>query len=353
MDVKRTGFFSLSIDSEADIGVCRRKAVVLSGEIGFDKTKAAEIAILVTEMVSNVVKHGKNKGKLVACQILDDLGDKAIEIWCFDAGDGFANFNESLRDGNSTVNTLGVGLGSIRRFSDELEFNPEITKNKEEIYASDDLLFKNCIRSRKWIPKNKVIRRHYQLEIGLATRPKPGEQLNGDAIVVVHVDANTTVAAVIDGLGHGKEAHFASHLAKEQILLKAELPLSTLMQHIHGSIKGTRGCVIGLLKINTKINKLYFSGIGNIECFLVHDGQKKSLLSFGGIMGHNMRTPRIFETDFILEDMVCMYSDGIFSRWRIEDLDEECDNQEKTNVVLNKFSRSNDDASILIISHKV
>jgi len=351
MDVKRSGFFSLPINSEADIGACRRKAVTLSSEIGFDKTKAAEIAILVTEMVSNVVKHGKNKGRLVACEIVDDLDNKAIEVWCFDAGDGFRDFTDALRDGNSAVNTLGVGLGSIRRFSDELEFNPKVKKDKEEIYLSDNNVFKNCIRSRKWIPRKKTLRRHHQLDIGLATRCKPGEQLNGDAIVVVHLDSNTTVAAVIDGLGHGKEAHFASHLAKEQIVQKAELPLTTLMQHIHNSIKGTRGCVIGLIKINTKMEKLFFSGIGNIECFVVHKGLKKSLLSFGGIMGHNMRTPRVFEADFILDDMVCLYSDGIVSRWNIEELKEENNNQEKVNIVLNKYSRTNDDASILIISH--
>lgn len=349
MEVKRSQILSLTIDNESDVGVCRRKAVALAKEMGFNDVKSGEIAIIATELVTNVLKHGGRKGKIIICQIKDHIEDKGIEIWCCDSGNGITNLKEAMKDGNSSANSLGVGLGSIRRLSDELEINPEAKGPIQELYFDEAPAQQNCVRSRKWLPKKQWLGKHKELEIGAASRSKPGEQLNGDAFVISHVNSHITVAAVIDGLGHGKEAHFASHLAKEQIIQKAELPLAALMNYIHQSIKGTRGGVIGLVHINTQLKKLKFSGIGNIESFLFNEKEKRTMLSFGGIMGHNMRTPRVFEFDFNPGDSICMYSDGINTRWKVEDLDKNLSAQQNAETILNQFSRNNDDATILII----
>ncbi len=351
MEVKRSQILSLPIDNDSDIGVCRRKAVALAKEMEFKEVKTGELAIITTELVTNVMKHGGGKGKIIICQIKDDLGNKGIEIWCCDSGNGISNFKDAMKDGQSAANTLGLGLGSIRRLSDELEIDPETNGAIKEFYFNDNALHQNCIRSRKWLPKKQWLGKHKELEIGAASRSKPGEQLNGDAFVVSHVNSHITVAAVIDGLGHGKEAHFASQLAKEQIIQKAELPPAALMNYIHQSIKGTRGGVIGLVSINTLSNKIFFSGIGNIESFLFNKKEKRTLLSFGGIMGHNMRTPRVFEFDFNPGDSICMYSDGINTRWKVEDLDHNQSTQQNAETILNQFSRNNDDATILIIRY--
>lgn len=351
MEVKRSHILSLQIDNESDVGVCRRKSVSLASEMGFSDVKTGEVAIIVTEMVTNVLKHGGGKGKIIICQIENEIPHKAIEIWCCDGGKGIPNFTEALHDGYSAANTLGLGLGSIRRFSDELEINPKSESNFTDFYFNEIPNFTNCIRSRKWLPNKQWMGTNKYLEVGAASRCKPGEELNGDAYVVTNVNSNHTVAAVIDGLGHGKEAHLASHLAKEQIIQKAELPLDVLMNHIHQSIRGTRGTTIGLVSINTEQHKLYFTGIGNIESMLFTKEGKKNLLSFGGIMGHNMRTPRVFEFDFKPGDSVCMYSDGITSRWKTEDLDWNLTPQKNAEIILNQFSRSNDDATVLIIRY--
>ncbi len=91
MEVKRDHILSLPIDSESDIGICRRKAVTLATQMGFDKVKTGEIAILISELGTNVIKHGGGKGKIVICQIEDENMKNAIEIWCCDSGDGITN----------------------------------------------------------------------------------------------------------------------------------------------------------------------------------------------------------------------------------------------------------------------
>ena len=351
MEVKRTHILSLAIDNESDVGVCRRKAVALANTMGFKDVKNGEVAILVTELVTNVIKHGGGKGKIIICQIETEDHMKALEVWCCDAGEGIANFQEALKDGYSAAESLGVGLGSIRRFSDELEINPTADSYFRQLYFTELPSFNNCIRSRKWLPSKQWLGKHRELIVGAASRSKPGESLNGDAFVVTHINSHISIAAVIDGLGHGKEAHLASQLAREQIIQKSDLPLPALMNHIHQSIKGTRGAVIGLMSINTKSHKIIFTGIGNIESFLIHEDTKKTMLSFGGIMGHNMRTPRTFEFDFHAGDSICMYSDGITSRWKSEDLNWEQSPQQNAELIINKYSRSNDDATVLIIRH--
>ena len=350
MEVKRDHILSLPIDNESDIGVCRRKGVNLAIRMGFDKVKTGEIAILISELGTNVLKHGGGKGKIVICQI-DDDARKALEIWCCDAGNGIPNYQEALQDGYTKKDTLGIGLGTISRFSDEIEINPITSPSFKENFFSVNSEYNHCIRSLKWVPKKPWIELNNKLIIGAATRCYPGEMLNGDAYLVNHISNNISVAAVIDGLGHGKEANLASEKAKEQIILKSDVQLDSLMKKVHNSIRGTRGAVLGLASIDTDINKVYFSGIGNIESFVIADGEKKTLLSFGGIMGHNMRTPRIFENDFKPGYTLCMYSDGVTTRWKHEDIDWNESPQSNAELILNNYTRTNDDATILIIRY--
>jgi anti-sigma regulatory factor (Ser/Thr protein kinase)/serine/threonine protein phosphatase PrpC len=351
MEIIRNQILSLPIDDESDVGTCRRKGTSLAMQMGFNEVKSGEIAIVISELVTNVLQHGGGKGRIVIYQIEDQEKQKAIEIWCCDAGDGIANIQQSLQDGFTEKNSLGIGMGTIRRFSDEMEINPEISPLLKESLYSDAHNYGHCIRILKRLPGKKWIGMNRKLTVGAASRCHAGETLNGDAFLVIHLSATLTVAAVIDGLGHGKEANLASELIKENILLNPDLPPDNLISHIHNSVRGTRGAVMSVARINTETNKLSFSGIGNIESFVVTNKKKKTLLSFGGIVGHNIRTPKIFEYDFEPGDVLCMFSDGITTRWKSEDIDWGAPPQKNTELIINEYSRINDDATILIICY--
>ena len=351
MEITRKNILSLQIDNESDVGVCRRKAVSLASQMGFDDVKTGEVAIMVTELVTNVIRHGGGKGKLVICQFCDAQEHQAIEVWCCDSGKGISNLQKVLKDGYTGKDSLGIGMGTIRRFSDEMEINPLLDHDFRDTFFSCNPLFKNCIRTIKYLPHKYWVGINKNLEIGAVSRCKPGELQNGDSYIVTHLGPGLSVAAVIDGLGHGSEANLASQLAREQIILKSELPVNALMQHIHNALQGTRGSTIGLLRLDTEARKLSFSGIGNIEGSLFTAEGKQNLLSYGGIMGHNMRTPRVFDFDFNPGDTVCMYSDGITSRWKFDEIDWTQNPQKIAENIINQFSRANDDATVLIIRY--
>jgi serine phosphatase RsbU (regulator of sigma subunit) len=232
-----------------------------------------------------------------------------------------------------------------------MEINPPLSNDFRDTFFADYPNFKNCIRTIKYLPGKYWMGTNRNLEIGAASRCKPGEMLNGDSYLVTHLGPGLSVAAVIDGLGHGSEANLASQLARGQIILKSDQPVGTLMQHVHKALAGTRGSTIGLLRIDTENRKISFSGIGNIEGFLFTPEGKKNFLSFGGIMGHNMRTPRVFDFDFHPGHIICMFSDGITSRWKFDEIDWSDSPQKIAENILTKFSRPNDDATVLIIRY--
>lgn len=351
MEISREQILQLEIDSEADVGVCRRKSVSLATKLGFDEVKTGEVAILVSELVSNVLKHGGGKGRVLICYLKTNDDRKAIEIFTCDSGNGISNFKNAFDDGFSDKNTLGIGLGTIRRFSDILEIDTQITDSKTILCSEISNTYKHCIRIVKWLPETRWLGTNRSLVTGAASRSKPGENMNGDSYLMQHLSATKTMVAVIDGLGHGKDAHMASNIIKEQILLKADLPLVDLVKYIHQAARGTRGAVVGIALINSQTSKLQFVGIGNIEGFVVLAASKKNLISFGGILGHNIRTPQVFEFPFEKGDTLCMYSDGINSRWTTNEINWKEHPQKNADFLINNYSRPNDDATILIINH--
>jgi len=349
MEVTREHFLMLGIDSEADVGVCRRKSVSLATQLGFDEVKTGEIAILVSEMVTNVLKHGGGRGKIGIGKLTDESGRKAIEILCCDSGNGIPNLEKAISDGYTDKDSLGIGLGTIRRFSDVFEVNP--SRDITDALIESTHLFKHCLRVVKWVPNISWKGTNRNLLVGAVSHSKPGENLNGDCYVVNHISGTKTIAAVVDGLGHGKEASMASGIVKEQILLKSNLPVEELVRYIHQATKGTRGAVIGLVMIDSERNIIQFTGVGNIEGFVHSGDEKKSLISFGGILGHQIRTPRIYEYSFKPGDVICLYSDGLNSRWNPKEINWKEHPQKIAEHLVSQYTRLNDDTTVLIISY--
>lgn len=351
MAINRSKLELHNINKKSDIGLCRRKAVGLAKQLGFNDVNSGEIAIIITELATNVLKHGGGNGKFLINKIDNDESNQGIEIWCCDSGLGFEDFDKASKDGYSDTESLGIGIGSIRRFSDEFDLNPETPETIKNFINENENIFNNCIRSRKWVPKSKWIQKNKNIIIGAASRPIPTELLNGDDYIITHLSSTEILIAIIDGLGHGKHANIAADLATEQILLKRDQPIDLIMQHTHNVLKGTRGAVAGICKIDTDKKKLLFTGIGNIEGQVINTVSTKSLISFGGIVGHNIRTPRVFEFDFKEGYNLCMYSDGIVSSWKDEEIDWTEHPQINAEKILNKKSRNSDDATIIIISY--
>jgi len=349
MGLIRDRILNFSISDISDIGNQRREAVALGKEVGFSPIDSEEIAILITEMITNMIDHGGAQGRVIMCRVQDKDKNQGIELWAIDNGPGLTDLYQAFKDGYSSKHSLGFGLGTIQRFSDEIETGIEtIPKEFQEINGSGTVQGL-VICSRKWLAQNRWIGRNRNITIGAASRPKPGERINGDSFLIRHLSSTQTLTVVADGLGHGINAHEASQLAVKSIEAKASLPLPEIIKHTHKKLIGTRGATVGAALIQTDLNKVSFVGMGNIEARIITPQNKHALISLGGIVGLKIRSPRVYEYEYGADEFLALYSDGINSSWQ-----NDCENwdehpQKIAEYILNKFSRDHDDATILII----
>ena len=116
----------MPVKDEYDIILARsvgRKAATM---LGFGPVEQTKIATAISEIVRNVVIHAGEGTLEIASACRADTGLVGIEILASDTGPGIPDLQQAMRDGFSTGNGLGMGLGGIRRIMDELEIKTEL-----------------------------------------------------------------------------------------------------------------------------------------------------------------------------------------------------------------------------------
>ena len=105
----------LAVNEESAAGGVRRAAVALGQQVGLDEAALADLAIVATELGTNLARHAIEGAVLIrSCRDGQAVG---VELVAIDRGPGMADADLSGRDGESTAGTLGIGLGAIVRKS--------------------------------------------------------------------------------------------------------------------------------------------------------------------------------------------------------------------------------------------
>jgi anti-sigma regulatory factor (Ser/Thr protein kinase) len=346
MDLMHEYLEVFPIEAGAATGEIRRQAIRLAQAIGFDAVKSEEIAIIVNELLSNVAQHGGGAGVFFISKIIGE-NSVGIEFYCCDFGSGISDNFQALKDGYSNKQSLGIGLGAIERLSDEFALNPPILPEYVRHTLPENPTGVSVF-ARKWLPANDWNTFNPHLLFGVASRALPGEMFNGDGYLITYPNPHVTLVALIDGLGHGKEAHLATEKAKERIYSHAGLPLEALMNQVHQALKATRGATVAIAQLDTDAHKLSFVGVGNIEARLISAEKKRSLLSTNGIVGHNLRKVLLVNAPCLPGDMFLLFSDGISAHSLPGNINWQLEPQRIADGIIHEFSKVNDDATILI-----
>jgi anti-sigma regulatory factor (Ser/Thr protein kinase) len=114
--------FRVVVEESSQVGEARRIGRGLAQECGFDEIRAEEVAIVVTEVCTNLVKHGGGGEILLrmSSETLEDMPE--LELLALDRGPGIGNLEQCLRDGFSTGGSPGQGLGAVMRLSAVSDF---------------------------------------------------------------------------------------------------------------------------------------------------------------------------------------------------------------------------------------
>ncbi len=147
------------------------------------------------------------------------------------------------------------------------------------------------------------------------TRAKPGEESNGDAVVVRRLPVGERIA-VVDGLGHGPEAARAAAVATDVLMETGpELALDALFALAGKRLRGTRGVALSVFE--RRDGELFAAGVGNVAIRI--DGTLKlPFVGTPGILGGATRRLRIARAIVTAPFRLVMHSDGVSSRFDME-----------------------------------
>jgi phosphoserine phosphatase RsbX len=151
------------------------------------------------------------------------------------------------------------------------------------------------------------------IEWSTAAATMPGETESGDRYWAGAV-ANGMMFAVLDGLGHGREAAAASDIAIATLERHVGDPLIELLRRCHESLRGTRGVAMSLAVFNTENAILTWIGVGNVEGTLLRRGAglpSNKLLLRNGVVGIHLPILRAGELTVQSGDILTMVTDGV------------------------------------------
>ncbi len=292
---------SINIEDASQVGASRRVATMLAHEAEFSDTEAGKVAIVATELATNIVKHA-GRGEILVRGI-QQQGIRGIEIVALDKGPGISDMGQSMRDGFSTSGTPGTGLGAIRRLASTFE-----------VYTAPKL--GTCALAQLWAGPLKPEAKG-RLSYGVVCRPIHGEEVCGDCWGIDR-RSSTELVMVADGLGHGPSAAEASEEAVRVLHENATRPITDILELAHGALRSTRGAAVAVAEISNHEQVVRFTGVGNISAAIWSEGLGRSLVSHNGIVGHQFRKSQEFQYPWPKGSILIMASDGLHTQWNLE-----------------------------------
>lgn len=290
------------VDDGSQVAEARRRAVALAHSLGFDEARAGTVALAVTEVATNLVRHARD-GRLLLGSIACGA-EGGVEVYALDRGPGIANLAASLRNGASTAGGPGLGLGSLTRLTSGFEVYTQSGKGTVmhfEIWADPRLArTRTCVASAA---------------ICVA---KAGESMSGDAWLVREARGRVMLFAV-DGLGHGPEAAAAAAAARKTAWDRWEQEPAAIIDDVHAALRSTRGAAAAVAVLKPASEVGTYCGVGNVASFTQIDGARHYLVSHNGTVGHQMRKIQEFSFPFPRQALLIMCTDGIATRWCLKD----------------------------------
>jgi anti-sigma regulatory factor (Ser/Thr protein kinase) len=320
----------LPIEDTSQIGHARRTAQKLAEQHGFDATDGGRVALVATELASNILKHA-TRGEL-HIRVLPRQSGFGIEMLAVDRAKGF-DVQACLTDGFSTGGTQGIGLGAVSRQTEVFD-----------VYADS----RGAVLLTRLYPRSD---KAADRRIGVTQHSLRDDPACGD---VWHLafDGPRISALVIDGLGHGEEAERAARAGEKTFALSPFASPTLLLEDIHQAMTGTRGGALAIAQFDGDRDALRFVGIGNIGACLIAPDKSRGLASHPGIVGGQYRKAQPFDYAQVNGQLLIMYSDGLQSRWNLHDYPGLVHRHPAVIAAIlhRDFCRGRDDVTVLVIA---
>jgi anti-sigma regulatory factor (Ser/Thr protein kinase) len=288
------------MNEASQVGEARRRSVLMAGRLAFDDETCGRLALVVTELGTNLVRHAQVGRLLVAARAAP--GGDMVEVLAVDSGPGMADVDHCLRDGVTTSTTPGTGLGAVRRLADEFA--------AFSVPAGGTVVLAR-IAPRRGAAGRRALERFSH---GAVSVPAAGETVCGDDWAIFQRDGLASVL-VVDGLGHGPDAETA---AQACVAAFGERPFdapAVILARAHAAMRSTRGAAAAVVQLDADARAVAFCGAGNIVGRLSSGLGDRSFLCQHGTLG--LQVGRLQEVNQEWPDhaLFVMHSDGLGGRW--------------------------------------
>ncbi|WP_439674029.1 SpoIIE family protein phosphatase [Embleya sp. MST-111070] len=242
----------------------RGAASRLATRLGLGEYRAGEVALAMSETLSNLIKHAVHGAILLRIVRIGQHGGVAC-------GDGWAAHRDDAgtsmpgpasRDAAADARTLAPGRRAVLVFD----------------------------RS--------------------AAGPASTALGAGRAVLVM----------LCDGLGHGLLAETAARATIRAFHTGGSRSPKEVVHDIHRALAGTRGAAVAVARNEPEDARVLFCGIGNTAAAIVTPTSKDSLPALPGNAGHRIHNPRTATHPLPTGSALVMHSDGLTERWKPQTL---------------------------------
>ncbi|MEH1821068.1 MAG: anti-sigma regulatory factor [Nostoc sp.] len=110
---------TIDIQSSTDVVLVRQSVRHLAVEIGLGLVDQTKIVTAASELARNTLDYGG--GGTVKLETLQEGRRRGLRLTFEDRGPGIPDIELALKDGFTTGNGLGMGLGGAKRLASEFE----------------------------------------------------------------------------------------------------------------------------------------------------------------------------------------------------------------------------------------
>ncbi|QHI99913.1 SpoIIE family protein phosphatase [Xylophilus rhododendri] len=325
------------IDDASRVGEARRFAALASAELGFSELDAGRLALVVTELGTNLQRHARGGRLLIAAR--PTLGD--VEVIAIDDGPGIADMARCMRDGYSTGSgSPGTGLGALKRLASDFDIHSSL--------PTDTTPGGTLCVARVRPEGARAAPRRGSMLVGAVNVCAPGETVNGDGWAVA-LDTDDAALIVADGLGHGPEAAKASSAATALFRAQPFADMAAQLQELHVALQTTRGSAVFCMRLAPQ--EVRSAGAGNVVGRIVSGVTDRSIVTQHGTVGLQIRRAQEASLPLPPYALAIVHSDGIETRWdpaRIRPLMDR-DPTLIAALLLREHSRGRDDATVVVL----
>jgi len=299
---------------------------------GMNEEDCGKVAIAVTEMGTNLIKHAGN-GRIL-CEPLAVNGERGVRVTSLDKGAGIPDVAVALQDGYSTYGSCGNGLGAVRRLSTVFDLYSVPGRG-------------TCIVSELWAQKKPGAAQCFSLGVvSLAVR---GESECGDGWAT-RATADHSFFMLVDGLGHGTLAAEAAREAERVLRDSHSTSAASILRDCHDALKKTRGAAASIAEISQAKGTLTFAGVGNTSAAVIDPRGRRGIASHNGTLGHQIHKIQEFSVPWHKDSILIMHSDGLGTKWDLSDYPGLASKHPSiiAAVLYRDFQRERDDVTVMV-----